>query len=270
MRERILLDLLKLTLLFGAIWALFYFVPIFPDDDLFEISIENEDALGKLIVEDILTKQPDFHIVSNPVLDSAIHVITTRLIDNLELTEYDYHIKVVDDPQINAFTLPGGNVFIFTGLLEFANNPEEVAAVLAHEIGHVEKRHVMSKLVKEFGITLLFSILAGGDAVLLSELAQTVVSTVFDRKQETEADAFAFELMVKSNVSPTAMASFFRRVKRELGGYDEKLEILMSHPHYNARIKASIEHKVPKGFTSAEFDLDWEHVKSSLNAYPED
>ncbi|MBL4577374.1 MAG: M48 family metallopeptidase [Flavobacteriales bacterium] len=265
MREKLLIDLLKLALLFGAIWAFFYFVPLFPEDDVFEVSIEKEDALGDLIVEDILFNSPDFHVVSNPILDSAFQIITDRLLDNVELTEYDYTIRVVENSEINAFTLPGGNIFVYTGLLEFAESPEEVAAVLSHEIGHVEKRHVMSKLVKEFGINLLFSILTGGDAVILGELAKTALSTVFDRRQETEADNYAFELLVKSEISPTAMAAFFRRVKRELGGYDESLEILMSHPHFNARIKASLEYQVPEGFANTDFGLDWEKVQNSLS-----
>jgi len=269
LREKLLLDLLKLTVLFGAIWTFFYFVPLFPDDDLFEISIENEDELGDLIVEDILSSA-DFPIVSNPTVDSAFQIITTRLIDNIGLTEYDYSIRIVESSEINAFTLPGGNVFIFTGLIEFAESPEEVVAVLSHEIGHVEKRHVMSKLVKEFGVTLLFSILAGGDAVILAELAKTALSTVFDRRQETEADTYAFELMVKSGISPTAMASFFRRVKREHGAYDQSLEILMTHPHYNARIKASIEYEVPESFSTKDFELDWDKVRSSLGWSEED
>jgi predicted Zn-dependent protease len=266
MKEKLFTDLLKLAAVFGAIWAFFYFVPVFPEDDVFEISIENEDKIGELLVNDILLNSPDIEVVSNPILDSAFEVITFRLIENIGLTEYDYTIRVVESPDINAFTLPGGNIFVFTGLLQFSENPAEVAAVLAHEIGHVEKRHVMSKLVKEFGLGLLFSVLAG-DAVILGELAKTAISTVFDRRQETEADTYAFELMVKSEINPTAMASFFRRVKRELGGYDENLEILMSHPHYNARIKAAIEHDLPEDFSHKEFDLDWERVKNSFIGY---
>lgn len=104
-----------------------------------------------------------------------------------------------------------------------------------------------------------------GDAVMLSKLAKTALSSVFDRRQETEADTYAFELMVKSELGPTSMASFFRRVKRELGGYDENLKILMSHPHDNARIKASIEFELPENFSPKKFDLDWTRVKNSLD-----
>ncbi|HIA37211.1 MAG TPA: M48 family metallopeptidase [Flavobacteriales bacterium] len=265
MNKHLLLDLLKLALLFGVIWAIFIYFPIFPDKSNFEFSYENEDKLGNLIIEEILENSPGFSELSNPVLDSAFQKISSLLIDNIGLTEYDYRIRVIDNEQINAFTLPGGNIFVFSGLINFSENPEEVAAVLSHEIGHVEKRHVVSKLVKEFGLTLLFSILAGGDAVFLGELGKTVVSSVFDRKQEKEADQYGLELLVKSRISPTAMASFFRRVKRELGGYDESLEILMTHPHYNSRIKSSIEYKIPDGFSAQDLEIDWDRVKASLN-----
>ena len=72
-------------------------------------------------------------------------------------------------------------------------------------------------------------------------------------------------MFLKSGISPTALASFFRRVKRELGGYDESLEILMTHPHYNSRIKSSIEYKIPDGFSAVDLEIDWDRVKASLN-----
>ncbi|MCH8319106.1 MAG: M48 family metallopeptidase, partial [Bacteroidetes bacterium] len=138
------------------------------------------------------------------------------------------------------------------------------SATTAHEIGHVEHRHVVTKLIKEFGLTLLFSVLTGGDAVVLSEIGKTTISTVFDRKQEKEADLYALDMLTKSNISPQSLAAFFRRLKREKGSYNENLEIFMTHPHVNSRIKSSIEYKVPEDFESIDFDIDWEKVKKSI------
>jgi len=274
MRRSIYMDLIKLLAVFAAIWGFFvliqkvspegFFSEFFPGSEAFELSIENEEKLGEIIVEQILDQSPGYEIKNNDQLDSAMFVITHRLLDSIGLTDYDYHIRVVDDKQVNAFTLPGGNIFINKGLIEFSDQPEEVAAVLAHEIGHVEHRHVVSKLIKEFGLAIIFSIITGGDAVLLTELSKTVVSSVFDRKQEREADRYALELMERSHINPKSMAAFFRKLNREGMSYDEKLEILMTHPHHNSRIKASLEYKLEEGFDDQSFDLDWDAVKASL------
>lgn len=109
-----------------------------------------------------------------------------------------------------------GEVYINRGLISFCDSPEQLAAVLAHEIGHVEKRHTISKLIKEFGIGLLFTIISGGDPFLLTDLFHTTVSTAFDRSYEKEADQFALNLLEEAKISPTAMASFFRKLNAKI------------------------------------------------------
>ena len=131
---------------------------------------------------------------------------------------------------------------------------------MAHEIGHVEHRHVVSKLIKELGISLLFTIISGGDPFLLTDLFRNTASTAFDRSYEKEADQFALNLLEEAKISPTAMASFFRKLNRENLGYDEKMEFLMTHPHNNARIKRALNHKTRDAFESQRFELNWEEV----------
>lgn len=265
MKKSILFDLFKLIALFGLIWAGFTFFPIFTlDKNDFELSVEKEEKLGKLIVEDILENDGKTKLLNNPKVDSAMAIITKRLVENIGLTDYEYKIKVIDSPEINAFTLPGGNIFVYSGLLEFSEHPEEVAAVLSHEIGHAEKKHVIQKLAKELGLTILFSAITGGDRVILGEISRTAASTVFDRGQEKEADDYSFSLMEKAKINPVALATFFRRINAKGGSYNENLELLMTHPNNNSRIKAALEYKVASGFKIKEFDIDWQAVKASL------
>lgn len=264
MKSSLLRDALILVAIFGLIWGVFTYFPIFsPEDADLGISIEQEEKLGNLIVENILDDKTT-KIASNPTLDSAMHVINKRLISNIGPTDYEYKIKVIDNPQINAFTLPGGNIFVYSGLIEFSEHPEEVAAVLAHEIGHAEKRHVVKKLVKELGIAIVFSVLTGGDAVILKEVTRTAASTVFDRGQEKEADDYSFALMERAKMDPKALATFFRRINDKFGGYNETMEMLMTHPNNNSRIKSALEYKLPKGFKSEKINLDWEAVKATV------
>ncbi|MCU0430383.1 MAG: M48 family metallopeptidase [Cytophagaceae bacterium] len=266
-----IVGLKQLLILAGVVvslWLVFYFVSAqFPKENSVElISIEQEEKLGRLLVDDVLLKDPKTKILNNETLDSAMRIIQKRLLNNIGPTEYQYSIRVLESSEINAFTMPGGNIFVFSGLINQTESPEELAAVLAHEIGHAEKRHVVGRLVKELGITILFSVVTGGDAVLLPEISRTITSTVFDRQQEKEADDFALDLLSKSNINPKAMASFFRKIDAITGKMDNLSELIATHPNNNSRIKNALEYKPAKEFKEIAFDLNWARVKETISA----
>src|SRR6185295_5194420 len=106
MKKSLWIDALKLLVVFGAVWALLDVFPIFSDAPELNFSIESEEKLGQLIVEEILENDPNFKEIKNPTLDSAMTDISKRLLNNIGLTDYQYHIRVIDNPQVNAFTLP--------------------------------------------------------------------------------------------------------------------------------------------------------------------
>jgi len=267
-------DFLKLIVVAGVLWAGFYFFSRYKETPLKKeasiISIEQEEKIGKLLIDNLLLKNPSVKLVKNDTVDSAVAIISKRLIDAIGETDYKYTIKVIDDPQINAFTMPGGNIFIYSGLLTEAESAEEVASVLAHEIGHAEKRHLVSRMIKELGITIVFSVLTGGDAVLLNEITKTITSTVFDRSQEKEADEFALKLMEDARINPRILASFFRKVEKHTGKMDNYSEIISTHPSNDTRIKAALEYSLSKDFVEEPFELNWTNVKSQLQTSSED
>jgi len=266
MKKSILLDAVKLLLVIGISWLGFsYFSENFSSEADMSLSISNEEKLGKILVDEVLLEDPSVEIEKNTLADSAVQVISKRLIENIGLTDYQYKIRVIKSDQINAFTMPGGNIFIYTGLLKFAKTPEEVAAVLAHEIGHSEKKHVVKKLAKELGLSLLFSAASGGDGIIVKEIARTATSTVFDREQEKEADDFGLNLMVHSKINPKSMATMFRRIDEISGDADNNLELLNTHPNNNSRIKNSLEYKLKPNFKDRKINLNWPKVLESMN-----
>jgi len=165
---------------------------------------------------------------------------------------------------VNAYTILGGKIFISKALISFCESPKELAAVLAHEIGHVEQRHTVSRILKEFTVSLLFGIIRGSDTVLLSELWNTTISSSFDSEHEKESDEYAMQLLEKAGISPKVIAAFFRKLNRENLDYNEKIEFLMSHPHNNARIKRSLDYKTSEDFKTIPFDLDWNNIQEGL------
>ena len=256
------MNLFLLLAIFGGMW--YAFVVWDPDvlsQEDFEISLENEQRLGDLLFE-IVAEDYDI-IEGDTTIDSVMHVITSRLLQNIELSDYDHKIYVAANPMVNAFALPAGNIVVFTGLIEFTESPEELAAVLAHELGHVELKHVTKKLMAEIGLTIVTSILTNGDPILIDEAFKALASGGFSRKFEGDADDYSFSLMEKSSLSPTSMASLFRRMNREDLSYNESFELLMSHPHNNSRIKKSLEYKTGEGYTLQPYDLDWDKFKDA-------
>jgi predicted Zn-dependent protease len=120
-------------------------------------------------------------------------------------------VVVLDHPLVNAFALPGGYVYLFRGLIQKARSPDELAGVLAHEIGHVKLRHGLRSVIQAGGLGLLlgtvFGDFAGGTAVILA--SRSLMQSAFSRDAEREADHSAVDLMLKAGGDPLGLARFF-------------------------------------------------------------
>lgn len=265
MNARIARDLLIMVAIFGGIWALVAIAPWKVNVPDLGFTVEREQQLGRIMVEEWMFDTGGVELLDNDTVDAALRTVNDRLLEALGPSEYDHHIWVVKNDEINAITLPGGYILVYSGLIRFSDSAEEVAAVIAHELGHVEQRHVLSRLIKEFGLQLLFTVVSGGDAVVVGELSRTALSNMFNRKQEEEADAFGWELMAKAGLDPRVLATFFRKLEAEHPSGPEQLEILNTHPHNSARIRASLEKSLPEGFEERPFDIDWQGVKDAMS-----
>ena len=258
MQRSILRDLLILLGGFGLIWLVFSLFS-YPEDPQL-ISKQREEQLGETYV-DLILLNPMFGELNNPLVDSAVNIIGDRLVDGLGSSDYHYHFLVFESEMINAFTVPGGNVLISSGLLAFCDSPEELAAVMAHEMGHVEKRHVISRLIKELGIEILTS----GDQFVLGEITGILGSNSFDRKQEEEADLFAARLLESASIEPRTLATFFRKLEKESNrDLLEDFEIVSTHPNFKSRIREALNYRPAEDFHAREIELDWEEIKASL------
>jgi beta-barrel assembly-enhancing protease len=264
MNGRIARDLLILLAIFGGIWALVAIGPWSVKAPDLGFNVEREQQLGRIMVEEWMFDKGGVALLDNETVDAAMQTVNDRLLEALGPSEYDHHIWVVKNDEINAITLPGGYILVYSGLITFSDSAEEVAAVIAHELGHVEQRHVLSRLIKEFGLQLLFTVVSGGDAVVVGELSRTALSNMFNRKQEEEADAFGWELMAKAGLDPRVLATFFRKLEAEHPSGPKQLEILNTHPHNSARIRASLEKQLPEGFEERPLDVDWQGVKDAV------
>lgn len=162
------------------------------------------------------------------------------LLDNLPadspLREYDFYVQMVDNEQINALALPGGQIVVFSGLVEQAESENEVAMVLAHELGHFAHRDHLRRLGRGLGLTVAAIVLFGEDSAV-SNLASKfflVGESHYSREQESAADRFGLELLVAGYGHAGGATDFFARVGKDAGSRVPYL--LASHPHPDDRV----------------------------------
>lgn len=257
-------ELIIILVLFLVVWIGFTFLKLEPEMPNMEVSIEDEEKLGEVINELVFSDMEEIH---SPYLDSVIFEITKRLESGIDETPYEFTFHVVRNDQVNAFATLGGHIFIHSELIKVTENPEELAAVIAHEMGHVEERHVVDRMVTEVGITLLFSVLTGNDPALISELLELSVSNTFSRTQEKEADQYGLLLLEKTHISPLYMAHAFRKLKEKSSG-NYTPEILSTHPNINSRIRSAMAYELSENFVAEPFNMDWEKVQNELEVAP--
>lgn len=140
----------------------------------------------------------------------------------------------------NAFAMPGGTIVITDDMVKLAETDEEVLAVLAHEIGHVELRHVMRQVLQGSAVAVAAATLAGDAATLsaaVTGLPAVLAQAKYSRDFETEADDFAFQLLHKHAMSPEAFATVMERLESECGCEPGALDFLSTHPVTSERIK---------------------------------
>jgi beta-barrel assembly-enhancing protease len=131
-----------------------------------------------------------------------------KLTKSLDPNAGELQVEVANIDMLNAVALPGGKVVLFQGLLDQAKSPDEVAGVLAHEIGHVRERHVMQGLLRQMGLAVVLGGFDGNGGATLNNL----LSTTYTRESEKEADDHSIKAMTKASISPQGTSEFFERL----------------------------------------------------------
>jgi predicted Zn-dependent protease len=155
-------------------------------------------------------------------------------------SDQDWEIEVFDSEEINAFALPGGNIGVFTGILSVAENQDQLAAVIGHEVAHVTEQHALERYNREattqIGVVGAAVITGTGQAGadLFGMAAQLGLSLPFSREDETEADTVGLRFMAAAGFDPRQSVSLWQNMKKK-----NKLgppQFLSTHPSSDTRI----------------------------------
>jgi len=187
-------------------------------------------------------------ITNVPAATARLNGIVDRLVPPGASGGIQFQAHLAEDGMPNAFALPGGHIIVNRGLLQFAQTPEEVAGVLAHEIAHVKLRHGFRKLLATAGHFYALKLLVGERSDLLGLIAagsELLLRQNFSREYEQEADDAAWRYLMAAQIDPRGLARFLRRVQSPEGKWgallrlQDKLEprALSSHPKMAERIE---------------------------------
>jgi predicted Zn-dependent protease len=235
-------------------------------------SLEKEIALGKQLAQQV---EQQSKIVNDPVIAEYVNRLGQNLVRNSD-AKVPFTIKVIDGEEVNAFALPGGFFFVYTGLILKADTEAELAGVMAHEIAHVAARHGTRSATKgelaQIGMLAASIVIPyGWTGYAIQEAASMIVPIgflTFSRANEREADHLGLQYMYKAGYDPTAFVDFFEKIETlEKTKPGSVAKVFSTHPQTDDRIKASqieIEKELPSKPEYVVTTSEFNNVKERL------
>lgn len=213
-------------------------------------SVEDDVNIGKEIEQQIRQDTKQFPIMQgHQEVKDYVSGLGKYVLDNSNSIQYKkifpYKFEVVhDDSTINAFCLPGGFIYVYTGLIRFLDNESALVGVIGHEIAHAERRHMTQRLTSYYGVSVILSFVLGSNPSVLGEIAANLfVGLGFlanSRADEIDADDYSIKYLKGSQYYPGGITFFFDKIKEEQrrkGETPGDLERLLStHPLPQDRI----------------------------------
>lgn len=249
--------------IFSAIAAGIYFIliPSVASYVAEKIPVKTEIALGEKFYENFM---------KNSETDAGKTKLLTEFSRHINFnTKYPLKFTVVKEPQVNAFALPGGNIVVYSRILNKIKSAEELAALLAHEVSHVKQRHSLKGLARRLTGSLLISLVVGDTGAIENILinhADDIYQSGFSRDMEREADLKGLQIMFENRLPPEGMVYLMERLhEEEKHGSTKMLAYLNSHPMTEERITYIKENSKGKSGTSnKKLDFIWDQIQGSV------
>lgn len=226
-------------------------------------TLKTEEKLGSLFWE--MFSRAEKEIKSDKIrnsLDSLVdHLCKKNSIDKSKIK-----LHVLEKDEINAFTLPDDYLVVYSGLINASENEAELLGVLGHEIAHMEKGHVMKKLIKEIGLSALISMTSGGGGEAIKEAVKLLSSSAYDRDLEREADITSVDYLINANIDPEAFANFLYRLSDREKNIPNQVFWISTHPDSKERAENIIEYIRGKDIekNAVLTKAQWDNLKATI------
>jgi len=220
--------------------------PVLPSEPE-EISNDVTPQERKLAKKSIETIESHWAVVKNPILQARVETIVRRL-EPFMSRRLDFEVRIVEQKMINAFSLPGGMMYVCTGMLDFVKTDLELAGVIAHEMVHADRKHVITQIARNnrmtlLGLAALIASRGQAPAMVMTQAVQVAVMGAYSIDIEKEADAFGVDVLVKAGYNPVGVLTLQERLDEEnlTRPYFDP-GIAQTHPDTKARIAAAVKY----------------------------
>ncbi len=225
-------------LVFVIVFLLMTFLLVSFNSFSAERDLNKEQKLGKKLSEDIEKK---YEVVEDLNQNSLLNEIGNKLAKASELRGMKYHFKILKKEGPNAFSIPGGYIYVTYDLFDYIQSDDELAGILAHEIAHVIHNHALKQTRDNTKFTLLtiLAVLLTGepDVGVLGKLTTITLLNQYSRTYEEEADLTAIDLLTKTEYNPVGFLTFLERLyAREMFKPEVNLGIFQTHPETENRV----------------------------------
>ncbi len=227
--------------------------------------------LGEQVKAEIAKNPQKYPVLNNESVRSYVQGVVNRVKSSsvYKHPEFKNVVTIInDDKTVNAFCIPGGSIYVYTGLLKYVQNEAELAGILGHEITHADHRHSTQQMTKQYGTQVLAGILLGNSTSAAAQIAAGVANNLvmlkFSRDDESDADKTSFYALNALSGRPwyPAGIQYFMVKTLQQGGKTSSLEkLFMSHPPSEDRLIAV------QGFTKKEGLLSPTEANLNENGY---
>jgi predicted Zn-dependent protease len=202
-------------------------------------------------------------------IDSAGTIKLQTIADQIELSDkYPIQVTLVKSKVVNAYALPGGQIVVYTGMLEKISDPASLVALLAHEASHINERHSLRSLLRSAAdaiiVSVIFNDVSGVTGAIVGH-AQTLKGLEYSRSRERDADEYGMQLMVRNSVDVSGMKTLMQMLQKE-GDIPENISFLSSHPLTKERIRAAevfIKNHLQKSVNKPSLEKAFQELKST-------
>jgi predicted Zn-dependent protease len=213
--------------------------PQAPAGGLKSLTTPQELALGQSFAEAV---DAAFPILGDPVLTWYTNLRGRQLADRSARNDIPYFFRVIDSPEINAFAIPGGHIYMNLGVFQVAEQEAEFLGIMAHEIGHIVERHSAKQIVRQQWAGVAFNAALGAYPNYYAYLAGNLFGGLgflkLSRDAEREADRVGLDIMTASGFDPRAMVSMFEKLRERYQREPGRLEkLFLTHPPTDERIE---------------------------------
>jgi predicted Zn-dependent protease len=263
-RRRILLTIGAALVSIGAGAALYMWgIPAAAGVVAARVPVSWEEKLGNAAMDEISRSE---RRCVDADREAAIMAIVNRLLEAAPNVPYKFRLTVFNDPTVNAFALPGGQIVLLRGLIERSKTPEELAGVLAHEIQHVLKRHATRLLLQHASTGLMLVAVSGDLTGVMAyglESARVLGSLSYSRGFESEADTEGIRMLMAADIDPAGMIDFFDKLRASEGNLASATRYLNSHPPAVDRAETlkKMVASIPHQTRPIQLNREWDDVR---------